>query len=74
MICSRTPELVFVLEVIGNQWMVDACTFSNISSRCALEAILGECFDGGIEELLLSNYAALLLFSRRLLRLQGSFF
>jgi hypothetical protein len=54
--------------------MVDACTFSNISSRCALEAILGECFDGGIEELLLSNYAALLLFSRRLLRLQGSFF
>jgi hypothetical protein len=67
MICRSAPQLVFILEVIGNQRMVNTGAFCNVAGRCPLEAILGERLNRGVEELLLRDDTALLLFADRLL-------
>ena len=61
-----SPEPILVLEVIGDQRMVNAGALRNIARRGALEAILGECLDCRVEKFLLRYQRALLLLPCRL--------
>ena len=60
------PELILVLEMISDQRVVNAGPVCDIARRCAFEAILRESLDRSIKQFLLCDYAALLLFTRRL--------
>jgi hypothetical protein len=51
-----------------------ASPFGDVSRRCTFEAIFGKGLDSGIEQFLLGNNAALLLFSGRFIRHLTSFF
>ena len=69
MVSRGSPQLIFVLEVVGNQRVVYTSAFRDVAGRRSFEAVFGERFDSSIEELLLSDDTALLQFSDRLDRL-----
>jgi xanthine/CO dehydrogenase XdhC/CoxF family maturation factor len=69
---SRSPQLVLVLEMVSDQWVVDPCTICNIASGCPLETVLGKRLDSRIKQLLLRDNASLLLFSFRFSGFRGS--
>ena len=62
----RPPQPVLVLEMIRDQWVMHAGSLRDVARRGAVEAVLGERLDSGIEEFVLRHDTALLLFACRL--------
>ena len=60
-----TPELVFVLEVVGDERVMNTGSFSDVARRCALKAVFRKGFDCSIKQLLLRDDRSLLLLPGR---------
>lgn len=57
------PQAVFIAEMISNQWVVYARTSGNVARRSPFESILRKGLECRIQQLLLGQQAAPLLFS-----------